>query len=188
MKLKIKKRNLPNNFLNHEPVSFSMSLIHDPLANDGHLSVVQFKASSNHPNAHHVPRFNGIHCHWTVNPRGIVHFARNVNDHGGWIGAGVRPNACLCHRFCNAIYNGALFRTAQHAVYVQIKPNVSGRKCANGIRSQTAGPGFNKALGNAPAIHVIGHRLPQMILHPAEIGYVREGNAQFAAKAGGMIQ
>jgi hypothetical protein len=101
---------------------------------------------------------------------------------------GIRPDARLCHCFCNAIHDGALFRATQHAVNLQIKPNVSGRKGARGMRSQNARPGFNKPFGNAPAVHFTGHRLPQMILHPAEIGYVREWDAQFAANAGGMIK
>jgi hypothetical protein len=119
---------------------------------------------------------------------GIVHFARNVNHHGGWICAGVRPNACLCHCFCNAIYDGAVFRAAQHAVYVQVKPNVSGRKGADGMRAQNARPRFNKSFGDAPAIHLVGHHLPQIVIHAAEVWYVRKWNAQFATKAGGMIQ
>jgi hypothetical protein len=141
------------------------SFIHDQFANDGHVFVVQFKPFANHANLHRIPGSNGIHWHWhRPMAHGIVHFARNVNHHGGWIYAGVRPNACLCHCFCNAIYDGAVFRAAQHAVHVQVKPNVSGRKGADGMRAQNARPRFNKSFGDAPAINFVGHHLPQMVL------------------------
>ena len=165
--------------------------IHYPFANNGHLLVVQFKPSANHANLHGVAGFDGIHWHWRRSmryARGIVHFARNVNDDGRRNRASVRPNAGLCHCFCNAIYDGALFRAAQHALYVQIKPNVSGRKGADGMRTQNTRPRFNKSFGDAPAIHFVGHHLHQIVLHAAEVWYVRKWNAQFATKAGGMIQ
>jgi len=55
------------------------------------------------------------------------------------------------------------------------------------MRAQNARPRFNKSFGDAPAIHVVGHHLPQMVLNAAEV-YLRKWNTQFAMKASGMIQ
>ena len=100
----------------------------------------------------------------------------------------VRPNAGLGHRFCNAIHDSALFGAAQHALNLQIKSYVSGRKGAVGIRPHETRTRFDKPFGNAAAIHFIGNDLRQMGLHAAEIGYGRKRNAQFTTNAGCMIQ
>jgi hypothetical protein len=100
----------------------------------------------------------------------------------------MRTNARLCHCFCGAFYDGTIFWTTQHALNVQLKLNVSRRKCANGIRSHFARTRFNKPFGDASAVNVIGYRFQQIIIHPDEIGYGREWKAQFATKASDSVK